>query len=104
MKHTTGNWYYEKSGIHIGGNPIYDRYIIATDENQAGMRSVIGFCNTPQEHSRFVDETESNAKLMAAAPELLEALQNAYKCSGEKNYLTKPVLDNMKQVIEKATL
>jgi len=48
-------------------------------------------------------EAEANAKLIAAAPELLEALQEAYKCSGEKNHLTKPVLDLMLSAIKKAT-
>lgn len=45
---------------------------------------------------------EANAKLIAAAPELLEALQSAYRCSGERNYLTKPVLDEMLSAINKA--
>ena len=44
----------------------------------------------------------ANAKLIASAPELLEALIEAYRCSGERNHLTKPVLDLMKQAINKA--
>ena len=43
-----------------------------------------------------------NAKLIAAAPELLKALQSAYRCSGERNTLTKPVLDEMLNAINKA--
>ena len=48
------------------------------------------------------DEMRANAKLIAAAPELLKALQSAYKCSGERNKLTKPVLDEMLNAINKA--
>ena len=47
-------------------------------------------------------DREENAKLIAASPDLLEALQNAYKCSGERNMLTKPVLDEMLEAINKA--
>ena len=35
---------------------------------------------------------------------LLEALKNAYRCSGERNYLTKPVLDEMLEAINKAEM
>ena len=42
-------------------------------------------------------------KVAKAAPEMLKALEHAYKCSGEKNYLTKPVLDEMLKAIRKAT-
>lgn len=49
------------------------------------------------------EEAEANAKLIAAAPELLEACMSAYRCSGEKNYLTKPVLDDLLNAIKKAT-
>lgn len=34
--------------------------------------------------------------------ELLEALKSAYECSGQHNYLTKPVLDKMLTAIKKS--
>ena len=35
---------------------------------------------------------------------LLSALKDAYKCSGERNHLTKPVLDTMLEAINKAEI
>ena len=35
---------------------------------------------------------------------LLSALKAAYKCSGERNHLTKPVLDTMLEAINKAEI
>jgi len=46
--------------------------------------------------------TKEDANLIANAPKLLDALQSAYKCSGEKNYLTKPILDEMLDAINSA--
>jgi len=46
--------------------------------------------------------TKEDANLIANAPKLLDALQSAYKCSGERNYLTKPVLDEMLDAINSA--
>ena len=48
------------------------------------------------------NEATANAKLIAAAPRLLNALRSAYRCSGERNTLTKPVLDEMLKAINKA--
>ena len=59
-------------------------------------------CSTSQVRNNDWIEYEANANLIANAPKLLEALQNAYKCSGEKNYLTKPVLDEMLDAINSA--
>jgi len=35
---------------------------------------------------------------------LLSALKSAYRCSGERNHLTKPVLDEMLKAINKAEM
>tara|TARA_R110000772_G_scaffold169846_2_gene281741 strand:- start:2134 stop:2460 length:327 start_codon:yes stop_codon:yes gene_type:complete len=55
-----------------------------------------------QQENDSMEELASNAKLIASAPELLKALRSAYRCSGERNTLTKPVLDEMLNAINKA--
>ena len=35
---------------------------------------------------------------------LLNTLKSAYQCSGERNHLTKPVLDDMLEAINKAEM
>ena len=55
-----------------------------------------------QQENNSMEELNANVKLMVASKKLLEALQSAYKCSGERNMLTKPVLDEMLNAINKA--
>ena len=55
-----------------------------------------------KQENNSINELEANAKIIEAAPELLKALQSAYKCSGERNKLTKTVLDEMLNAINKA--
>lgn len=59
-KHTKGPW-------HTGGKD--DRVIYAADGYAVGNANVF--------HSKHEGDEEANARLMAAAPELLEALQYA---------------------------
>ena len=52
----------------------------------------------------YMDQIEADfKKVVKQRNELLKALIGAYKCSGERNYLSKPVLDDMAKAIKKAT-
>ena len=69
---TKGEWYYEESEIH-------NRLFVATNKDQRlepddSSITMIAFCIDSAEHERFVSEAEANAKLIAAAPDLLWAL------------------------------
>jgi hypothetical protein len=52
---------------------------------------------------KYAKKLDANARLIESAPLLLSALQSAYRCSGQRNYLTKSVLDEMLEAINKAT-
>lgn len=74
-KHTPGPWEIESDPWHydtlsfvVGGAKVDDKRCI---QRQLGV-SVGGFAAPP--------EQEANARLIAAAPELLEALQAAVEC------------------------
>lgn len=68
MKHTPGPWWVEESGIRDRGG-----YICHTRPAQ----------RYPDQEERFIKETverAANKTLIAAAPELLEALQGILSC------------------------
>ena len=72
-QHTPGPWISDD----VGPSDIY-RYVIANSSNPAGFRKI---ARVDLSDIFFVDsrkETESNARLIAAAPDLLEALREMY--------------------------
>lgn len=85
-KHTQGEWKYEKGMFH----PDYK----ITCE---GVH--IGYAKMPKNKvvGEFRSEMEANAKLIASAPDLLEALQSALP------YLHKETRIKAEQAIKKAT-
>ena len=66
------------------------------------LEAMTGVYLISSKSSRFITKDRKEAQLIASAPELLKALQSAYKCSGERNKLTKLVLDEMLEAINKA--
>ena len=81
QKHTPGPWRYESTS---GSN--YARIFFSADEKDGD--NLRGYCG------------EANARLIAAAPELLEALQFLMVASGEK--LT-TAFEQAQEAIAKAT-
>lgn len=65
MKHTKGTWYTS------GSVNIHEQRIIADEETG----QTIAVCYGRGEHDNRKSETEANAHLIAAAPELLEACE-----------------------------
>ena len=92
-KHTKGEW-------DLADNGMDDKHQFSVVAyNSDGCRLIADtYLNRKNK-----EESEANAKLIAAAPDLLDALQSAYKCSGEKGKLTIPVLDKMLEAILNAT-
>lgn len=98
-KHTQGNWRFEISSRGL------NTYQLSTDEQ------VIGILETSQE-VESVREAEANAKLIAAAPDLLEALNDVYNLANQ-DFITKMPLnvqfvfgaiqERSKEAIKKAT-
>jgi hypothetical protein len=81
-EHTPGPW-------KTNGDP----YVSTAD----GKRS-IAFCDTRQAH-----EDRANARLIAAAPDLLEALQGFQKAWDENRLLTSDEAASIRAAIAKAT-
>ena len=63
-----------------------------THEEELDIRQELRIAN------KVIEEYKEENKL------LLSALKDAYQCSGERNHLTKPVLDNMLEAINKAEM
>ncbi len=83
-QHTPGPWdYYEEEG----------RYCIAANGEDGGE----GIAVTAGRHY----DRESNAALIAAAPDLLDALQECLKLAGGADYTR--IMDKAKAAIAKAT-
>ena len=59
-KHTPGPW--KHGGIYVTSNGVPDRFVRASS-------GIVAYCEGP------IDEARANARLIAAAPDLLEALQ-----------------------------
>ncbi len=94
-KHTPGPWSAKDwrvcSGIDIDGNLIPGRTC-----------SVI--CDTANNKASRTSENKANAKLIAAAPELLEALRDLALLVKESDYVRlriSPQFDRAKQLLER---
>lgn len=104
-KHTKGNWEYKKSELNNR-----DTYFIATDKENAQpsngslcSRRIIAFLHTEKEHMRFVEESEANAKLIAAAPEMLNILKTISEYSNATDEMPPKMIEILEDVIKKAT-
>ena len=94
-KHTKGEWEVE---ILPGG---------INNTNIISVQPSICNCSVKMNNPK---EAEANAKLIVAAPELLEALQSIVSCNGAgyrdiKKFVDdlQPFINNAKKAIEKAT-
>ena len=67
-KHTPGPWYFEQDGD--GPKRYWDKYIVAP----GGAGRV---CTIDTPHASGPEEVKANSSLIAAAPELLEALRKS---------------------------
>ena len=101
-KHTPGPWI--GAGPSFGDPlPRYTTEIVTEREDEDGAATSI--CELPFHHHD--DENEANARLIAAAPELLEALQDAvaaldlYKAYGWPDRFN--VIGRSRAAIAKAT-
>lgn len=99
FKHAEGEWAYKYNGAS---------FLVGQKSELNGIVGTI--CDlkiTPYHNLELTairkKSQEANAKLIASSPDLLKALISAYDCSGERNYLTKGVLDEMLEAINKAT-
>ena len=73
VTHTAGPWLHTMRNVAIADTGDYD----GVDEVKApGGRVVVTIWNGSE-------EDEANARLIAAAPDMLEALQAAWNCIGE---------------------
>lgn len=106
LKHTPGPWFAEDDDWTDGEDALI------TCESREGMVSVAkveGGGSESGYDSDFSEEQMANAKLIAAAPELLEALQDAlYRLdvlisNGQEVYLDVLARDKSKSAIAKAT-
>lgn len=74
LKHTPGPWFVSpKTDVTVEG----DLNVIQTHgSNVKGYH--VAYCASWKDDKETAEEAEANARLMAAAPELLEALQEIY--------------------------
>ncbi len=74
MKHTPGPW---RVIIDDDGNPLSGRpSVVAADEYDCAIVHWDGFVQTYWQSARGEKEIHANAKLIAAAPELLEVVKD----------------------------
>ncbi|HEY3984610.1 hypothetical protein [Cedecea sp.] len=102
LKHTPGPWFVSpKSDVTVEG----DLNVIQTHgSNVKGYH--VAYCTTWTDSKETAEEAEANARIMAAAPELLEALRELVFAStyGIKNCTAQvKALEKANQVIAKAT-
>jgi len=88
MKHTPGPWIVT---THLNNGTIH------INDNAAIQSTLVLIC-----HNKERDEVVANARLVCAAPELLEALKEFLRC-GPHAGQNRDLLDQVKQAIEKAT-
>ncbi|HKF95094.1 MAG TPA: hypothetical protein VKB96_10960 [Gammaproteobacteria bacterium] len=77
--HTPGPW---RVIIDDAGNPLSGRPGVFSDEHDCGIVHWDGFVQTYWRSARGDKEIHANARLIAAAPQLLEALEAAEKHFG----------------------
>ena len=84
-KHTPGPWITDGKAVFAKG----------------AESSVVCYAerNTPQSASIPFDAAESNARLIAAAPEMLEALEAACKWAMTMQYGSAPWLDDAEKLV-----
>ena len=105
VKHTQGEWTYGVIDSEIGGifcKTVQDRAkSFGVDYEENGE---IAQCWQDFHNGKILPESEmmANAKLMAAAPELLSLLQDVLEVF-EKNWPNAPWVLKVKEVIKKAT-
>lgn len=101
---TTGPWtvfYYD------AGDRYYDRdgpcpSIQAPPEEDCAIVHWDGFKQSYWKSANSQEEIEANAQLMACAPEMLYALREMIRVSGELSPEQQIAYDNAKMVVEKA--
>jgi len=93
MEYTKGEWSYDETDIFVSDGSNCEGDLI---------------CLAPLEYSRSMQNWEANAKLIACAPELLEALKESIRLlygttefEVIESYRKK--LDDFEQLIKKAT-
>lgn len=94
-QHTPGPWI--GAGPSFGDPlPRYTDEIVTVDEDEHGGVETI--CRLPFNH--LDAENEANARLIAAAPDMLDALQFAIRFHDQ---LTPSDVERMRKIAEKAT-
>lgn len=97
MKHTQGEWKaVRKQGTHI--------HRIVSNDCQEIADTLMPYGLDENSRSEVVKQAEANAKLIAAAPELLEALQELLSWANIKDGSpSQPLRDKCNSIINKAT-
>lgn len=99
--HTPGPWSSEKLGELA---PASERMVVADlGRNESGIRQIRSVARTLSHAG--ADEAFANARLIAAAPDLLAAAQQALSHCGPNGYLDcgKPATDTLRAAISRAT-
>lgn len=100
MPHTLGPWTYERLHPHMKGSPIGTGNL----SNPTASTLIATAWNTTKGLSGPKDEeTEANAWLIAAAPDLLEALQGLNHVDKETGYCICPLNDGRAEMKHHAT-
>ncbi|WP_416425643.1 hypothetical protein RAM80_07770 [Pseudomonas sp. App30] len=96
IKHTPGPWLID---------PVDNEYIVPASEPDSIGIAIVSTIDPMQEKRRwwFGPESLANAKLIAAAPDLLEALQDLVTELGDDWNMLHNYLDRARAAIAKAT-